>query len=85
MTAAAAPLAADLEVALRRLGHGPASTVYECEDCGVRAVGSQRCEECLRFMRRVGMGGTCPTCDEPVTVAELMGAGPTARPGGIRP
>ena len=85
MTAAPAPPAADLEVALRRLGHGPSSTVYECEDCGVRTVGSQRCEECLRFMRRVGMGGTCPSCDEPVTVAELMGAGPTARPGGIRP
>ena len=48
-------------------------TVYECEACGVRAVGAQRCVDCSRFMRRVGLGGSCPSCDEPVTVAELVG------------
>lgn len=48
-------------------------TVYECDGCGVRTVGSQRCSECSTFMRRVGIGGTCPGCDEVVTVAELVG------------
>ena len=37
-------------------------TVYECDGCGTRAVGEQRCEECQTFMRRVGLGGTCPGC-----------------------
>jgi len=48
-------------------------TVYECPGCGARAVGAQQCTECSGFMRRVGIGGACPHCDEPVTVAELVG------------
>jgi hypothetical protein len=47
-------------------------TVYECDGCGVRAVGEQRCADCSTFMRRVGPGGACPSCDEAVTVAELL-------------
>jgi hypothetical protein len=73
----------------RRGGHPPAIvvpapasrtsiTVYECDGCGERAVGVQRCPGCTRFMRRVGIGGACPGCDEAITVAELVGldAGP---------
>ena len=48
-------------------------TVYECDACGARAVGEQRCADCSTFMRRVGIGGACPHCEEPVTVAELTG------------
>ena len=48
-------------------------TVYECDTCGTRAVGEQRCPDCATFMRRVGTGGNCPHCDEPITVAELVG------------
>ena len=48
-------------------------TVYECDGCGTRAVGGQRCGDCSSFMRRVGIGGACPHCEEPVTVAELTG------------
>lgn len=48
-------------------------TVYECDGCGVRAVGGQRCAACSTFMRRIGIGGACPGCDEAVTVAELTG------------
>jgi hypothetical protein len=48
-------------------------TVYECDGCGERAVGGQRCPGCFTFMRRVGIGGACPGCDEPITVAELVG------------
>jgi hypothetical protein len=47
-------------------------TVYECEGCGTRAVGQQRCEDCGNFMRKLGLGGTCPHCDEPVAVTELL-------------
>ena len=48
-------------------------TVYECDGCGARAVGGQRCADCASFMRRVGIGGACPGCDEPIAVAELIG------------
>ena len=47
-------------------------TVYECDICGHRALGEQRCE-CGTFMRKVGIGGSCPCCDEPVAVTELVG------------
>lgn len=47
-------------------------TVYECGACGARAVGEQRCEDCGTFMARVGLGGHCPACDEPVAVADLI-------------
>ena len=48
-------------------------TVYECDGCGARAVGDQRCEECQTFMRRIGIGGSCPNCDEPVSIEDLLG------------
>ena len=47
-------------------------TVYECEACGTRSVGDQRCEGCGSFMRRIGFGGRCPHCDEAVAVADLL-------------
>ncbi len=48
-------------------------TVYECGACGTRSLGEQRCEDCGAFMRRVGPGGTCPHCDEPVAVTDVLG------------
>jgi hypothetical protein len=48
-------------------------TVYECPECESRALGEQRCADCSVFMRRLGLGGLCPCCDEPVTVDELLG------------
>jgi hypothetical protein len=47
------------------------STVYECDGCGSRLLGEQRCE-CGRFMRRVGAGGQCPHCDEAVALSDLV-------------
>lgn len=47
-------------------------TVYECDSCATRAVGQQRCNECGTFMRKIGLGGPCPHCDEPVAVTELL-------------
>jgi len=47
-------------------------TVYECEHCSLRALGQQRCDECGTFMRKVGVGGHCVHCDEPLAVTELL-------------
>lgn len=49
-----------------------AVTVYECDGCGERSLGSQRCEECRTFMRKLGLGGLCPHCEEPVTLSDLL-------------
>jgi hypothetical protein len=51
---------------------GRAAVVYECPACGTRLLGEQRCADCNVFCRRVGPGGSCPHCDEPVAVADLL-------------
>jgi hypothetical protein len=48
------------------------STVYACPSCETRYLGEQRCGDCGLFCHRVGLGGACPHCDEPVTVTELL-------------
>ena len=47
-------------------------TVYECDGCGLRSLGEQRCPECSTFMRKLGLGGECPHCSEPVAITELV-------------
>ena len=64
-----APVAA---VPLRVRPPARAATVYECPLCLARYLGEQRCADCQRFCRRVGPGGPCPHCDEPVAIADLM-------------
>ena len=49
-----------------------ASTVYECDTCGNRYLGTQRCEDCNTFARKVGPGGCCPYCDEPVALDDII-------------
>jgi hypothetical protein len=49
----------------------PTATVYACPSCDARYLGQQRCPECGVFCRRVGLGGLCPHCDEPVAFADL--------------
>ncbi len=49
-----------------------ASGVYQCPDCDTRYVGQQRCEDCNAFCTRIGAGGTCPHCEEAVTLDELL-------------
>jgi hypothetical protein len=66
----------------RRDNHPPAAipaprprrpvTVYQCDTCDTTALGMQRCDDCGTFMRRVGLGGLCPHCDEPVAATELI-------------
>jgi len=47
-------------------------TIYECPDCDRRLLGEQRCPDCGVFARRVGIGGPCPHCDEPIAVTDLI-------------
>ncbi len=62
-----AAAAAAVPAGTRRREH----TVYECPDCGERRLGVQRCLDCGTFGRSAGLGGSCPHCGEPVTVADL--------------
>jgi hypothetical protein len=62
--------APDLPAARSRKDH----TVYQCPDCEARQIGSQFCDDCHSFMRRLGAGGTCPSCAEPLTFEELLDA-----------
>ena len=48
------------------------ATVYVCPACETRFLGEQRCPDCGLFCRRVGPGGLCPHCDEPVALADLL-------------
>jgi DNA replication protein DnaC len=47
-------------------------TVYACPSCQTRYLGEQRCPDCGVFCHRVGLGGACPHCDEPIAVADLL-------------
>ena len=47
-------------------------TVYLCPSCDTRFLGQQRCPDCGLFCSRVGPGGLCPHCDEPVALADLL-------------
>jgi hypothetical protein len=67
--AASAALAAEL----KRRGEVIAHTLYECPECGERLLGERRCSDCNRFCRALGLGGPCPHCDQPVSIAELLG------------
>lgn len=46
--------------------------VYQCPECEARYIGVQRCQECNLFCSRLGPGGPCPHCDEPVAVTDLI-------------
>lgn len=48
------------------------TSVYVCPDCDTRTAGRQRCNDCNTFTQRLGTGGHCPNCDEPITVDELL-------------
>ena len=50
----------------------PEATVYECPNCATRYLGpDRRCPDCNLFCRRIGPGGLCPHCDEPVAHRDL--------------
>jgi len=49
-----------------------ATTVYECDSCAQRYLGEQRCPDCNTWCRRIGPGGSCPHCDEPVAIDDIL-------------
>jgi hypothetical protein len=49
-------------------------TVYQCPSCDARYLGEQRCDECNTWCRRLGPGGSCPCCDEPIAISDLFDA-----------
>ncbi|HZE75106.1 MAG TPA: hypothetical protein VE091_07330 [Gemmatimonadales bacterium] len=62
-------------------------TVYECEACGIRSLGDQRCEECGSFMRRVGRRPQAARLATPAQLVlwELLPAGEPGPGTGPRP
>ena len=52
-----------------------AHTIYECPGCSERFIGERRCENCNLFCRALGVGGSCPDCDTPVLLDDLLGEG----------
>lgn len=50
-----------------------AHTLYECGQCGERRLGERRCPDCGLFGHALGLAGTCPGCDEPILLTELLG------------
>ena len=53
------PAAARPSSSLRARPRKPV-TVDECDACGTRALGEQRCDDCGTFIRRIGLGGALP-------------------------
>jgi len=47
-------------------------SIYQCPNCDQQLAGEQRCPDCGTFARRAGIGGTCPHCDQPVSLADLL-------------
>lgn len=48
------------------------STVYTCPACDTRYHAQQWCFDCNTPCTRVGLGGLCPHCDEPVAITDLL-------------
>lgn len=55
------------------------TTVYQCPECDTRYFAHQWCEDCNRPCLRLGPGGLCPHCSEPVTISDLTDQHPTRR------
>jgi hypothetical protein len=47
--------------------------IYECPRCRRRLIDDHRCPDCNLFGNRLGLGGPCPHCHEPVLLTDLAG------------
>lgn len=54
-------------------------TVYACGECEQRYLGEQWCHDCHRPCIRLGPGGSCPGCEDYLTVTELITGIPDPR------
>jgi hypothetical protein len=50
----------------------PTETVYVCPECETRYLGERRCPDCNLFTRSLGPGTTCPSCDEPIAISDII-------------
>jgi predicted nucleic acid-binding Zn ribbon protein len=48
-------------------------TIYACSSCEQRYLGQHRCPDCNLMCHKLGLGDSCPQCDEPVLLSELLG------------
>ena len=48
-------------------------TISACPTCETRYYGEQWCHDCNQPCTRVGLGGLCPHCSEPVAITDLIG------------
>lgn len=71
-----APDTTRLVTELKRRADLLAHRIYACPTCGEHSLGEQRCSDCNRFCRLLGLGGACPSCDQPILLAELLGLEP---------
>lgn len=55
-------------------------TVYTCTECEQRYLGQQWCDDCNRPCVRVGLGGLCISCQEPVALTDLLDTPPPHPP-----
>lgn len=60
-------------------------TVYACPACDARYLGSQRCDDCNIWCRRLGPGAPCIHCDEPIAISDLFDAAQLAKKPTITP
>jgi hypothetical protein len=67
---------ASLVTELKRRAVLLAHRLFECPACGELYLGAQRCADCNRFCRLLGLGGACPSCEQPILLAELLGLEP---------
>ena len=52
---------------------------------GEQRQGQQRCADCNTWCHRVGPGGVCPCCDEPVALADVVTPDQLAQPASLKP
>lgn len=55
-----------------RRGRRREATVYTCPTCETRLYGQQWCPDCNQPCTRIGLGGLCPHCQEPVALTDLL-------------
>jgi hypothetical protein len=67
---------ASLVTELKRRAELLAHRLFGCPACGEQYLGQQRCPDCNRFCRLLGLGGACPACEQPILLTELLGFEP---------